>query len=157
MDSGGSDWKYFLMFCCQNTRCVMRGEQEPLVETEGYFDSSQTKHCTERWVIRGGWHSPGHTKALRWHPTGWQSTGRQSLSLGCLGVLGSQCAADLRKAWQQSGPSPELGIRTVVCGAVREKANGQGRRGTRPRQAVENGAQSATNPPQIVTKIVNTY
>lgn len=149
MDNGGSDWKYFPTLCWQNleTRCVMRGGQVPLVERDGCLDSLQAKQCTERWVTSGGWHSQGPTKALRWHPTGWHSTGRQSLSLGCLGALGSQCAADLRKAWQQPGPSPELGIRTAVCGAVREKASRQGRRGTRQRQAVENGAQSGHKTP----------
>lgn len=100
-----------------------------LAEAEGCFDSLQAKQCTERWVTSSGWHSQGPTETLRWHPTGWHSTGRLSRSLGSLGALGSQCAADLGKTWQQAEPSPELGVRTAVCGAVRETANRQGRRG----------------------------
>lgn len=65
--------------CCAQdpeTRCVMRGEQVSLVETEGCFDSLQAKQDTERWVTSGEWHSQGPTRALRWHPTGWHGTGR---------------------------------------------------------------------------------
>lgn len=56
MDNGGSDWKHFPMLCCQDpeTRCVMRGGQVPLVETEGCFDNLKAKQCTERWMTSGG-------------------------------------------------------------------------------------------------------
>lgn len=47
-------------------------------------------------------HSQGLTKAHRWHPICRQSTARQSLMCG-LGALGSQWAADLRKAWPLAG------------------------------------------------------
>lgn len=81
----------------------------PLGEKEGCFDSLQAERCTEGRVLSGGWCHQGPTEALRWHPTGWHRTARQSLNVGCLRALGSQHAADLRKAWQQTGPSCSVG------------------------------------------------
>lgn len=72
----------------------------------GHLASLQSEQCTEREVTSARWHSQGPAKAHRWHPTGWQSMARQSLSVGSLGAQGRRGGADLRKAWQLAGAQP---------------------------------------------------
>ena len=100
MDSGGSDPGAFSnvvlpepgkRLCYEgSSRCYWERQKDILTV------------CKQSNVLREGWQVVGGT-VLRWHPTGWHRTARQSLNVGCLGALGRQRVADLRNAWQQAG------------------------------------------------------